>query len=170
MVRDEKIKTIETQEKADKAQRELAELRSMPPSIDWQGKWNSLSAEFIKNQHDDTRADYTIRMRDGQVVHESWELSGAYRQNCAAYCKLAGAMLISSTRVSRRLSELVRSQADPVWRWLYFLKETGANMSGSLIATETTNNGVETHSLGQSINRVAYVSQRACIECAAEEV
>jgi hypothetical protein len=75
----------------------------------------------------------------------------------------AGVLLIVSPTLTR-LSADVRSQHDHLDRWLYFLKEK-YGLSDVQSGLETVDSKTYAVTAG-SINKLAVVSARACVECA----
>ena len=116
------------------------------------------------------RADW--QQFGGDNGAESWSVGGSTADDvyqCKALCSLAGTMLTKSLNVSAKLSERVRAHTDAGDRWLCFLKEHGA-VTDTGYGLETLNNGKQQPIFLGSIQNLAKVSSRACIECSAKEI
>ena len=144
---------------------QLSELMMM-----WPDKWRELASDFSKLPND-TRADWYGQVGgDVPMVENQWSIAGGIqRENCEALCKLAGAMLLRSPKISSKLSEMVRLQTNEVRRWLYFLKEHSGVPKETLVGDGIAH-GISVKTSMQSINGLATVSARVCIECSAEEI
>ena len=127
-------------------------------------EWMQLAAEF------DSVRDLTVRAQwhkdpDG----ESWSLAGsmpAALDHTRALCTRAGVMLLGSPRVAAALSERVRAHADPVDRWLQYVREQPQARMQMLDLSHTIDIPIE----GGYIRDVPTVSARACIACSADEI
>jgi hypothetical protein len=133
-------------------------------------EWQELASKFKQASHN-IRADWsqTINAENQTILDERWMIRGNARAECEALCKYAGAMLTRSPHVLSKLSEGVRSQTDPIWRWLYFLKELKRSHDvavGNGIMKDST----KTISAYESIDDLASVSAIVCIECSADEI
>lgn len=136
----------------------------------WHTKWREMASEFSKLPGD-TRADWYGQVGgDVPMVKNQWEFRGGIRKkDCEALCRLEGAMLLKSPKIAQRLSTTVGVQKDNAWRWLYFLKEN-SGVEKQILMGDGISHGILVKTEMQSINGVSSVSQRICIECAAEEI
>lgn len=126
--------------------------------------WLQLKKDFLECPRD-IRAEY---FRSGKPPEDKWWIGGMpHPDKCRALCRLAGSMLLRSPTVGLGLSEEIRSVADPMDRWLYFLKERKA-LGNFLVAYEEID-GQKVGSYSGIINRLPEVSADACIDCAAKE-
>jgi hypothetical protein len=159
--------TAETEKEQLRA--ELAEAKKADaPARDWNAEWKELSGKFEKVGLD-VSAQWQCNRRNNQTIFENWNLSGTYRKQCEALCVFAGALLLKSPNASPGLSELARQQSDPVWRWLFFLKENHNALSSGLGSLPQIDSDGTIYLMGH-ISNLAVVSAQACMECAALEL
>lgn len=129
--------------------------------------WLKLADDFQRISDSTVRADW------GKTsAGEQWHVSGGTlpaTRDCAALCRLAGAMLIASPKVSASLASSLRNVKDHTDRWLYYLKETSRTFEFDLEGEEVID-GRHSTVIGGSIDRLADESRRACLACAAEEL
>ena len=140
--------------------------RSKPQtSRDWAGDWRLAEDGFRRHLQSNVRADWEHSSIDSI---ETWALSGNNRHivgEVEAFCIQSG-KLLSVSPVGNKLSADIKSQADDLNRWLYFLKEK-YGLSDMSMGVGTTANGVDQHTVSiGSIDNLAMVSVRACVECA----
>jgi hypothetical protein len=138
-------------------------------------QWKELAAKFSRFPPSYVRAEWLSETIDweGKPVGEQWDIRDDWKRqfadDCESLCKLAGAMLLKSPKISPHLSQRVKSRSNDAWRWLYFLTET----RGSLKITgtgETVVRGFRKANKNGTISELAPESARACIECAAKEL
>jgi hypothetical protein len=96
----------------------------------------------------------------------TWHL---YDEQCRAMCSLAGTMLIASTKVAASLSADIRNCADPVSRWLEYVKETTTSHRTEYVIEMLPDGEEIIHFLG-SIDNVPQESVSVCIHCCAKEL
>ena len=77
-------------------------------------------------------------------------------------------MLLRSPNVCAGLSKQLRSVDDPMYRWLYFLKDRRA-LDNYIGVVEDFPDGRKAGIYSGFINNLPEVSAAACIECAAKE-
>jgi hypothetical protein len=128
--------------------------------------WLQLKKDFDECPRE-IRGNY---FRSGKPPEDGWSIGGMpspHPDRCRALCQLAGSMLLRSPTVRFRLSEEIRSVADPTYRWLYFLKERKP-LDNFRVGYEEID-GQRMGSYSGVINYLPQVSADACIECAAKE-
>jgi hypothetical protein len=128
-------------------------------------EWKELAARFEKLPSG-IRADYQIDRKDQATTYDSWMIIGDNHRSCETLCKYAGILLLNSPNALKHASDVTQQQSNPIWRWLYFLKDHGAARSNGL--PPTSDDGT-IYLLG-SISDLAPSSARMCIECAAQEL
>ena len=128
-------------------------------------EWKELAGRFEKLPNG-IRADCQIDRKDQTTTYDLWTIHGDYRGNCETLCKYAGIVLLKSPTVLKHVSEVAQQQSNPVWRWLYFLKDCGLARSNGL--PPISDDG--TIHLLSSISDLAQSSARMCIDCAAQEL
>ena len=127
--------------------------------------WLQLAKDF-ESCPQQLRAEYS---RHGLPGQDSWYIGGwTPSDKCKSLCRMAGTMLISSRQVRYALSEEVRPVSDPIYRWLYFLKER-RHLDNYLFAVETFPDGQTAGVYSGYINNLPEASAAACIDCAAKE-
>lgn len=132
-------------------------------------QWKDLASRFGTVSDSSVRADW-FKEADGS---ESWRICGSHQEKngeVKSLCMLAGSMLANSMNIFPDVSPAVRLQENPTWRWLGFLKER-YGLSGLRTGYQTSNSqpGKEFPFYFGSVNNLASVSARACIESAATE-
>lgn len=127
--------------------------------------WLRVAKDF-ESCYQQVRADY---QRSGLPPTDSWMVAGPHSEKCRSLCNLAGAMLLRSPHVASELSEQVRGSADPMHRWLYFLKERKP-LDNFISGVEQFPDGRGVGVHAGLINNLPEVSAAACIECAAKEM
>lgn len=148
-------KVNEQQEIIIEQQRQLNEKRRQAKREDW-----IELAKSFKEIDLDIRADWH---KAGNGA-ESWGLmGGSQRTKCKSLCALAGALLVRSPKTLATTSPNLRSQADPCWRWLFFLKEK-YGLTCPVVGHE---NGDPIY--GGLIESLGSKSESACLDCAANE-
>jgi len=159
----------------EKAIAELGELKLANASAargnrSFSQEWKELSGKFEKVGLD-ASAQWNCNRRNNQTILETWSLSGTYRKPCETLCKVAGTMLLKSPNACLGMSEFARGQSDPVWRWLFFLKENHDAMSSNspFGGLPPTDNEGTIYLMGR-IPNLAQVSALVCTECAALEL
>jgi len=131
---------------------------------DWPGDWRLMEDGFRRHSQSSVRADW---QRSSLDHTESWIVCGDHKDpmgEVRVFGIQAGILLIVSP-TSSQLSAHVRSQQDHLDRWLYFLKEK-YGLSDVQSGLETVDSKTYAVTAG-SINKLAVVSARACVECAA---
>lgn len=137
-------------------------------------EWKELAYKFEGIQSKYVRATWISETLDfhGGAVGEQWYITDDSQTDGGktgeSLCKFAGAMLLQSPKVSLRLSQKVSSRSDDAWRWLYFLKDKWALEHPG--TGNTWAGGRHMKNQSGSIEDLAAVSARACLECAAEEL
>jgi hypothetical protein len=98
----------------------------------------------------------------------TWAL---YDKHCNALCTLAGTMLVASHGVSSHISEAIKKEANPVSRWLEYLKETttAASYRKEYLTENLMDGQTVVHLLGR-IDNVASESAAVCLKCCAKEL
>lgn len=126
-------------------------------------EWKDLADRFKALPHAAlVRADW-LRSDNGE---ESWMIMGGKQEaKCQSLCRLAGALLMRSPNILRKLTTGVSTDLDLGCRWLYFLKDKYGLTPGSLVMSGSIN-GVPFQ--GGSIQNLPGVSESACLDCAAE--
>ncbi len=135
-----------------------------PATLSMVSEWQALASRFEKLPAD-VRADWN-RGSDGI---ESWSIRAHGHEECESLCKLAGAMLLRSPRVSAELDETLRSEEAEVARWLYFLKKAKGLSDYQYGLEQIAENEQKPIYFG-SIHGLASLSYRMCIECSAKEI
>ena len=130
-------------------------------------EWKELAGKFEKMGLG-VSAQWQCNRRNNQTIFENWTFSGTYGKGCETLCRFAGTLLAKSPNISRTLSPSALRQADPAWRWLFFLKENYGTLDPGGGAPPIDSDG--TIYLMGTISNVAAVSARICIECAALEL
>ena len=118
---------------------------------------------FRRQLQSSVRAEW---QRSSSNDTESWIVCGDHKDSVGevrVFGIQAGILLIVSPTLTR-LSADVRSQHDHLDRWLYFLKEK-YGLSDVQSGLETVDSKTYAVTAG-SINKLAVVSARACVECA----
>jgi hypothetical protein len=126
-------------------------------------EWMQIATEFEHVRDLRVRAEWH-KDPDG----ESWSLGGsmpAALGHTRELCTRAGVMLLGSPRVAAALSERVRAHADPVDRWLQYIREQPQARMQVLDMSHTIAIPIE----GGYIRDVPTVSARACIACSTDE-
>jgi preprotein translocase subunit SecG len=126
--------------------------------------WKDMAAEFKSVKDLAVRAEW-----HKDPDRESWILAGPAPvavDHTTVLCRRAGAMLLRSPRVAATLSARVRAHADPVDRWLQFLRERPDTRMQVRGMSHTIDIPIE----GGHIRDVPTVSAGACIACAFDEV
>ena len=127
--------------------------------------WLQLAKDF-ESCPKQLRGEYT---RHGLPGIDAWRISGwSHPDKCRSLASLAGTMLLRSPRVCAELSDQVRSCADPMYRWLYFLKER-SHLDNYIALAEPLDDGRTAGVYAGYINNLPEASAAACIECAAKE-
>ena len=148
---------------------------SAEPSLDFEPpavrigpvEWRDLATQFKALQSSGVRADWSQTS-----AGERWHIGGvpgAANRECESLCVLAGTMLVASPYMSERLPSLIPSYTAPGKMWLFYLKEAHPlDFQIGLVGFEVTNDGSQGAAVCTgSIDNLAAVSARACIECAA---
>lgn len=128
--------------------------------------WQQMAKDF-ESCPKQIRAEY---QRSGIPGEDSWYV-GAWSpaEKCRSLCGLAGAMLLRSPNVCAGLSKELRSVVnDPMYRWLYFLKDRRA-LDNYIAGVEDFPDGRKAGVYAGLINNLPEVSAAVCIECAAKE-
>jgi hypothetical protein len=123
-------------------------------------KWKELGKEF-QNLPGRIRAEWEHR----SDVPDVWRVP---HPQCAALCKLAGAMLGKSPRVSRELPSELRSETDLIFRWLGYLKQT-TPVSNVVHVYEQLPGEDQKLVVHGYLEHLAETSYGACMACAAAE-
>jgi hypothetical protein len=97
---------------------------------------------------------------------DAWEVP---HPECAALCALAGAMLIKSPKILADLSQELRSETNAMFRWLGYLRQK-VPVTNILQVYESRPDEEQKLVLHGSLENVAGISYRACMECAAAEI
>jgi len=153
--------------KADTKSKEAQQITS--------GEWKDLASRFQKFPAAYVRAEWYSEHLDerGNRVGERWMIrddwKNQYASQCEALCRLAGAMLLKSPKVSKTLSEKVRSRSDDVWRWLYFLAERDGVIQ-KIMTGETKVGRERLETWMKMITQLTLHSGSACLDCAAKEI
>lgn len=137
------------------------------PPLNLQQEWKELATRFEKiSPH--VRADWQCQRKENRTVDETWRLAGLFGETVAeTLCRYAGTLLAKSPSVIGQLSAATREQTDPVWRWLFFLKDTSPHFyRDPIYGTEADG----TIYLMGGIRQLASASATACIECATAEI
>jgi hypothetical protein len=111
-------------------------------------------------------ADWQCNRLDNQTTYEAWRFSEATGSHCETLCKYAGKLLLRSPTISPQVSDLARRQSNQSWCWLFYLKE---NHRCTESAYPAIGEDGTIYSVGR-ISNVAGVSERICLECAAQEL
>jgi len=135
-------------------------------------EWKDLAARFEKADGR-VRADWQCNRRNNETVLERWEVKGSFGSaEVETLCRYAGALLCKSRGLNPAIKRAIGTQLRPADTWLYFLKDShGAlryNAPGFAIGTD--DDGGKTLYLMGSIEALAAVSARICLECAAAEL
>lgn len=149
------------------AQQQIEALQQRVDSTERQQQWLALADRFKQIRDSSLNAEWS---RTDPPGTEEWTIDGTRSsvQDAEALCRLAGAMLTDSAKIAPNLSSQIREQNDPSWRWLYFLKDR--YRLEDTIEAEGHSRGIEHSSVGGSIESLAAVSARGCIECSAMEI
>ena len=137
--------------------------------------WKDLASKFQRIPHAYVRAEWhseTLNW-DGNLVGERWAIRDMYdnqfASQCEALCRLGGAMLLKSPKVSSRLSEKVRTRTDDVYRWLYFVAEREGMAMKEMTGKVTVRTEKKEHWM-KTIESLSMHSANGCLECAAKEI
>ena len=135
-------------------------------------EWKDLAAEFESLSHNPlsmhVRADWQCQRNNNRTIDESWDLRGAGNHTqVETFCLYAGTLLAKSPTVIQQLSDPIKTQKNPVWRWLFFLKETSSHFKHDSSYGKDDDG---TLYLMGSLRDVAAASVNACIKCAAAEM
>jgi hypothetical protein len=146
----------------EQIERRLEGLGEATP-VDWSfaTEWRNLSAKF-QELPGRIKAEWDHR----SYRPDEWRIA---HPGCAALCRLAGAMLVKSPKISAALSQELRSESDSMFRWLTFLKEKN-QVTGILEAYETATDGGQKLILSGYLENVGGISSSMCIDCAAREL
>jgi pyrimidine deaminase RibD-like protein len=130
--------------------------------------WKDVATRFQNVPNDASRADWTRTSCEGKEVDANWRVVGG-ANGCEQLCTLAGAMLLKSRNICSGLPADILSQANDIWRWLYYIKD---NVWLKKRVMHGTGVDGDKHylTLMESIESLANNSARACIECAAREL
>jgi hypothetical protein len=160
-------KEISDRDTADNHARELATLReevvsTHSKSRDWPADWRLMEDGFRRYSKSTVRADY---QGPSPGVPGEWRLCG---DDCVkdveAFCFQAG-KLLSISPLDHPLPEDVAGRASHVSRWLYFLKDKYGLTRTNYVVHES--DGKSHTIMFGSLENLATVSARACVECAA---
>ena len=140
----------------------------MATGLSFNAEWKDLAGQFEKLQNY-TRADWQCNRRNNRTTYEVWRVTGGSEgKPCETLCRYAGTLLLKSPKALATLSDNTRRQVDPVWRWLYFLKENHRASHGDGLHPPIGDDG--TIYLLESISDLASKSWQACTDCAALEL
>jgi len=139
---------------------------------EFSGKWEQLASQFDKIPRTVTvQWQHGGLTFTGEKIQDLWTIRGEGYLDIMPLCKKAGTMLLLSPKVLMRLSDKVKSEPNPVDRWLHFLKENhGALKIDSHPAVFRDHDGNEQIILMGDINELGAASARACADCSAEEL
>jgi len=147
----------------------LGPLPSRQESPVGSSEWKALAESFKEYTKSGTVANW---QHSSLQNHERWDICADTRyatRQCESLCRLAGAMLARSPRVTADLPMEVASRSDPVARWLGFLKENYNAMEHVGHAVEPVGDKQNSILLG-TIRELAPLSVSACIDSAAREI
>lgn len=135
-------------------------------------EWKDLAAKFESLSRDPlsmhVRADWQCQRNNNRTIHESWDLTGVGNHTqVEAICLYAGTLLAKSPTVIQQLPDPIKTEENPVWRWLFFLKGTSSYFKHDSSCGKDDNG---TLYLMGSLRDVAAASVNACIKCAAAEM
>lgn len=133
-------------------------------------RWEKLAADF-------ERITPTVRATlqhgglgwNGEEIIDRWDINGEGYKDCIPLCKKAGAILLDSPRVAAKLSSKVKSEADPVNRWLHYLQENHGAVRFDTHGVTMVAGKRQAVVMGD-INELGRESARACRHCSAEEL
>jgi hypothetical protein len=131
--------------------------------------WREMATSFETVSKSVVHAGYQAGGFSGT---ELWSLGGvpAQAKQCGALCKIAGAMLLRSPNVAKRVSAETLAVEDEADRWLKFLKENHSAMSRMDYAIETDDLGNRKPIFMGTILDVPGASRVACLDSAALEL
>jgi hypothetical protein len=134
---------------------------------DWNGDWKDLANEFKGYAAFSLRADW-----HHTSAGEGWYVSGTdtrIKHGVEVLCRNAGRLLIASPRVSETIPGNIRSLADPMERWFYYLKTKGTFYKANFYGTEQFKDGTVFNAYGGAIESLATASANECLDCAGQE-
>lgn len=142
---------------------------SRAPSLSLAAEWKELAGRFAKtSQFLRAHWQHGGMGKTGNQATETWRFAGdlSGERDFEPLCRLAGKMLLRSSKALAKTSKQTQAEEDDVRRWLYFLKDRGAmTMRDGYAIVEESREAI----LFGSINDVANASKNACLYCAAEE-
>jgi hypothetical protein len=131
--------------------------------------WQELAQNFGRVPTD-MRADWWIADTKVQGPIQWQSLAGGPpAKHCEALCRLAGNMLLRSPKIAASLPDDVRSRAEPLYRWLDFLKARYSGIGNIMHLESERDDGTKVFSLAGQIEHVGTESVTACLNCAADE-
>jgi hypothetical protein len=141
-----------------------------PQLTDFVAEWKELAARFGMLDRF-VSASWHCTRRNNATVNEKWDVGGiSGGAKCETLCRYAGSLLLKSPKASSLLPDNIRAYSNPVWRWLFFLKENHRAMESEIPLMGTESDGTKTIYLMGSIRALPAVSERICLECAAAEL
>ncbi len=89
------------------------------------GSWRELAKRFDEISHREMNRPKPYAMWGSESIGagEKWSISHDETHECADLCKIAGALLLKSSKIA--LSQKIGTRTDDAWKWLYYLKENG---------------------------------------------
>jgi len=136
---------------------------------DWPREWKEQSQQFVQLSHTGIRADW-----HDTSAGAGWRICGGdidRTRQMEVLCRLAGNLLITSPKISPTLPPHIKTEPQPSWRWLYYIKEHGTGYESELLgAHEIFDDGQERRVQAGSIRNLGGVSANLCLDLAGFEV
>jgi hypothetical protein len=149
----------------DHARARVRQLEARPPIT--RAEWMEMAGLFEKLQNTPVQADW-----NKSPEQEFWLLTaiiGHAVPHVDTLCRRAGEMLLASPRVATKLSDRVRAQESPLYRWLQFVGEQPiATMV--IVDISASADGVPIPVEGGYIANVPLASAHVCVQCSADEI
>ena len=136
---------------------------------DWCKRWKEHSEKFSRVSRLGVRADW-----NDTTAGTGWRICGGdtdSNRHMEVLCRIAGNLLLASPKVVAKISPHIKSEPDPAWRWLYYMKELGAGYEPEHLGTyEIFGDGNKRLVQAGMIRNLGATSANQCLDLSGQEL